>query len=148
MPAHMSCTRAHVRAHFSLLCSLCGPTFQMARTISACPLAGIHYNNYIKRAFAFKCVHSARNVRPHDTAHAVRRPLTLIVLPSHASVTSQSASRCSSDVSTPVRFVGWLFQRKQYCWSMLLWNLQTGRGCVTGGGGGEQKTPVLDDGRS
>lgn len=47
------------------------------------------------------------------------RALTLTVSPSQASVTSQSASLCSRLASTSVRLLGWLFQRKQNCWSIV-----------------------------
>lgn len=47
------------------------------------------------------------------------RLLTLTVSPSQASVTSQSASRCNRLASTSVRLFGWLFQRKQNCWSIV-----------------------------
>lgn len=45
--------------------------------------------------------------------------LTLTVFPSHANVTSHKASRCSNEVKTPVKLVGWLFQRRQNCWSIV-----------------------------
>lgn len=47
---------------------------------------------------------------------------TFTVFPSQASVTSQRASRCSNEDSTPVKFAGWLFQRRQKnCWSIEVW---------------------------
>lgn len=49
--------------------------------------------------------------------------LTLTVSPSQANVTSQRASLCNKEVRTPVRFVGWLFQRKQNCWSIVPWSV-------------------------
>lgn len=44
---------------------------------------------------------------------------TLTVSPSQARVTSHKASLCSRLASTSVRLFGWLFQRKQNCWSIV-----------------------------
>lgn len=43
----------------------------------------------------------------------------LKVSPTHARVTSQSASLASKELRTSVRLAGWLFHRRQYCWSIL-----------------------------
>lgn len=55
----------------------------------------------------------------------------MTVSPSQARVTSQRASLWRRFANTSVRFVGWLFQRRQNCWSIVGANVSDRAATIT-----------------